>query len=169
MKKRFVLTIVLLICAILFGGCADRLAPPEDTNLEFWITDKVDSWNLEGYQQKYGMFGGNQYYGSGYMPTYDENDQQIDPAHCVIYTVTSYPDHASKGNAITEIYITDPKVHFYGLSLESDTYEITKVMEEKGFKSTGYMTFEKNKVRIRFGEDSITIDVEVTNFSGIQF
>ena len=63
------------------------------TNLEFWIAENVDDVDFSKYQIKYGMMGGTEYYGTGYVPTVDEYGQQIDPEHCVIYTVTSYPDY----------------------------------------------------------------------------
>ncbi len=167
MKKAFL--ILLSVLAIFLSGCTYRIDKPQNTNLEFWITEQTDSWNLEGYQPKYGMFGGRQYYGTGYTPTYDENDRQIDPEFCVIYTITSYPDHSSNKSAITEIYISDPEVYVYGLTLNSDDEEIKKVMKEEGFKNTENLIFTKNKVEIRFGDKDITISYDVSNVFGIQF
>ena len=83
---------------------------------------------------KYGMFGGNMYYGTGYVPTLDENEQQVDPEHCVIYTVTSYPDYMNKAQHITRIEITDPEIELYGLSINSSKEDI-KAIKEFGFNS----------------------------------
>jgi len=78
-----------------------------NTNLEFWIAENVDDVDFLNYQMKYGMMGGKMYYGTGYVPTLDEYNQQVDPEQCVIYTVTSYPDYVNKTQHITRIEITD--------------------------------------------------------------
>ncbi len=160
------LVLILIFC---LKGCTYRLARPENTNLEFWITEEVDSWYLEGYQPRYGLMGGREYYGSKYLPTYDENEQQVDPAHCVIYTITSYPDHSSRSSAITEIFISDPEVYIYGLTFRSNQGDIIKGMTEAGYKNPEHMTFTKGKVTVKFGKDSIRIKAEVTNKFGIVF
>ena len=120
------------------------------------------------------MFGGNMYYGTGYVPTLDENEQQVDPEHCVIYTVTSYPDYMNKAQHITRIEITDPEIELYGLSINSSKEDIKNVMEEQGFtviEGEYGITAEKGKFTFDFNKrsNSITIRVEVTNRSGIVF
>ncbi len=166
-RKSLILSIFAFI--ICFCGCAYRLEKPENTNLEFWITQEMDSWYPEGYQQKYGMFGGSQFYGSTYEPTYDEHNQQTDPEFCVIYTITSYPDHSSKPNAITHIYISDPAVYVYGLTLNSSEERIKGVMAEEGYKHVEGLTFVKGKVSISFGDNCIRLNARVTNKYGIIF
>ena len=94
MKKSRKILVFVLIFAIAATGIivyANRKPPHPVTNLEFWIGEKVGDASFSGYQEKYGLFGGREYYGTGYMPTSDGN-RQVDPEHCVIYTVTSFPD-----------------------------------------------------------------------------
>lgn len=114
------------------------------------------------------------YYGTGYVPTLDENEQQVDPEHCVIYTVTSYPDYMNKEQYITRIEITDPEIKLYGLSINSSKEDIKNVMEEQVFtviEDEYGITAEKGKFTFDFNKRSnyITIRVEVTNRSGIIF
>ncbi len=159
----------LLSFILLLPSCTPRPSEPEH-DLEFWIAENVDSFDFSGYQQKYGLFGGYEYYGTGYVPTLDENGQQIDPEHCVVYTVTNYPDYSSNSRHITRITITDPAVKIYGLSISSSVDEIKSVMTAEGFtvtESGAGVRAEKGKIRFTFSGESITISAEVTNHFGI--
>ena len=162
--------IILLISAILLlPSCASRPIEPEH-DLEFWITQNVDDFDFSSYQQKYGIMGGWEYYGTGYVPTLDENGQQVDPEHCVIYTVTNYPDYSSNSLCITRITVTDPAVKVYGLSMTSTHEEIRSTMTAEGFTVTESGTAlkaEKDNLRFTFSKDAITISAEVTNLFGI--
>ena len=162
--------IILLISAILLlSSCTSHPIEPEH-DLEFWITQDVDDFDFSSYQPKYGIMGGWEYYGTGYLPTLDENSQQIDPEHCVIYTVTNYPDYSSNSLCITRITITDPAVKVYGLSMTSAHEEIRSTMTAEGFTVTESGTTlraEKDNLRFTFSKDAITISAEVTNLFGI--
>ena len=177
MKKLIALTlaVVALLCCLI--GCNqddinDLSEPP--SNLEFWIAENVDDVDFSNYQIKYGMMGGTEYYGTGYVPTIDENGQQVDPEHCVLFTVTSYPDYSSKSQHITYISITDPSIEVYGLTINSTQAEIRYQMEEKN----GYVIEElggntlvarKGDYTFSFSPNEITLRVNVTNKQGIIF
>ena len=162
--------IILLISAILLlSSCTSHPIEPEH-DLEFWITQDVDDFDFSSYQPKYGIMGGWEYYGTGYVPTLDENGQQVDPEHCVIYTVTNYPDYSSNSLCITRITITDPAVKVYGLSMTSTHEDIRSTMTAEGFTVTESGTAlkaEKDNLRFTFSNDSITVSAEVTNLFGI--
>lgn len=163
----FFLTLTLLLPTL--SGCGDRLNEP-DHDLEFWITENVDDFDFSGHQPKYGIMGGYEYYGTGYVPTIGEDGQQVDPEHCVIYTITNYPDYSSNSLCVTRIEITDPAVTVYGLSLSSTADEIKSVMTAEGFTITGNDTAiraEKGNIRFTFSRHSIMISAEVTNRLGI--
>ena len=171
MKKLLIFICCMTFCFNLIG-CTSISKP--QTNLEFWIAENVDKVDFSKYQEKYGMFGGNMFYGSEYTPTLDENGQQSDPDHCVIYTVTSYPDYMNKTKHVTRIEITDPKIEFYSLSINSSKEDIKKVMEEQGFtviEGEYGITAKKGKFTFDFNKRSnhITIKVEVTNRFGVVF
>ena len=173
MKKLLAIMLSAIVLITLVGCGSNRLKKPE-TNLEFWIAENVDNVDFSNYQMKYGMFGGNMYYGTGYVPTLDENEQQVDPEHCVIYTVTSYPDYMNKAQHITRIEITDPEIELYGLSINSSKEDIKNVMEEQGFTVIDGeygITAKKGKFTFDFNKhyNYITIRVEVTNRFGIVF
>ena len=168
--KKWILPIIIVLCAAIFIiGYTNNKEPRPDTNLEFWICDNVETVDFSDYQKKFGLMGGREYYGSGYIPTTNENGEQIDPEHCVIYTVTSYPDYSSGKSHITKITITDPAVELFGLTLNSSKNDIHSTMENNGFKLKGYYEYEKGKVHIRFTDNCIMISVDVSNFFGIQF
>ncbi len=153
------------------GDANDEQKP--NATLEFQIAENVDNVDFSGYQEKYGLFGGRQYYGTGYVPTVDENGQQSDPEHCVIYTVTSYPDYSNKEQHITRIEITDPTVEFYGITLRCSFEEFESLIKEQGFEITESSerkrTAEKGNCWITFTKDCIRICVEVENKTGIVF
>lgn len=174
MKKLFaLLTAGLLICAVGCTSGEENALPRPQTNLEFWIAENVDDVDFSGYAQRPGMMGGHQYYGTGYVPDKDEDGNNVDPDYCVVYTVTNYPDYSDDTVHITGIHITDPNIHFYGLSLGSSFEEFASVMQEKGFAVTkerdDRFYAQKGKFSIYFNEDSIKIAVEVTNKNQVVF
>ncbi len=163
--------VILFVVMLLLPSCGRHLNEP-DHNLEFWIAEDVNDFDFSGYQQRYGIMGGREYYGTGYVPTLDEDGQQVDPEHCVVYTVTNYPDYSNNSLHITRITITDPAVTVYGLSLSSSVEEIKNTMTAEGFTVTESGTSiraEKDNFRFTFSNDAITINAEVTNRFGIVY
>ena len=185
MKKIFALFLVLILIVSL-SACDNEQLPNNNnqqtqnnnlsqpvTNLEFWIAENVDDVDFSKYQIKSGMMGGTEYYGTGYVPTVDEYGQQVDPEHCVIYTVTSYPDYVNKEQHITRIYITDPKIEFYGITLNSSFEDFEYYIQNQGFEIThsdkNSCTAEKGKYSVTITKEWIRIRVKVENKDGIQF
>lgn len=154
----------------------DSIEPIESpefySNLEFWIAENVDNVDFSAYQEKYGMFGGRQYYGKGYVPSEDQ-DGQVDPEHCVIYTVTSYPDYADKSQHITCIEITDPKITVCGITVNSSFEEFERIVLAYGMEleetNGNYRTARQGKFSISIDGERITLRVEVENKDGIIF
>ncbi len=174
MKKLFLLNILLIVALVVFSGCGYiYVATPEDTNLEFWITQRVAWEDFDGHAENYGWFGAREFYGTGYIPTEVEGSNQIDPEYCVKYLVTSYPDYSSNKLAVTGIEITDPQITFYGLTLNSTEEQITQTMQKLGYKmgEEGTMLCAyKGNVRFRFSiGKSISINAGVSNRFGIVF
>ena len=178
MKKTIAFFLVaVMVISCLFGcGDSDLVLPRPDTNLEFWIAENVDNVDFSKYQEKYGMMGGTEYYGTGYVPTEEEHDgyrYQIDPEHCVLFTVTSYPDYADEAQHVTHIYITDPKIEFYGITLNSSFEDFEYYIQNQGFEIThsneNSRTAEKGKYSVTITKKWIRIRVEVENREGIEF
>ncbi len=170
-NKIIILTIVVLLLVFIGYQCGKRLSRPE-TNLEFWIAENVKNVDFSQYQEKYGLMGGREYYGSGYVPLMNEYGEQTDPKHCVIYTVTAYPDYFSNQSHVTRIWITDPSIEVYGLTLDSTLEEIEHTMKSKGFRikyTAGGLVARKGKFSLDFSEKYIHIKVKVTNVFGVQF
>ncbi len=172
-KKVFVFVVAFVFvisCIIVY---VNRKPNRPVTNLEFWIGDNVDEADFSDFQEKFGLFGGREYYGTGYVPAFDEDGMTIDPERCVIYTVTSFPDYSSGKRHVTGIYITDPAVAFYGISLNSSHKEFEELIKKQGFKITdtnaNHHTAKRGKYTILFTKDSIRIKVKVSNLLGIQF
>ena len=171
MKRFIVIIFSIILCFVLLPSCGRHLNEP-DHNLEFWIAENVDDFDFSNHQPKYGIMGGWEYYGIGYAPTLGEDGQQIDPEHCVIYTVTNYPDYSSNSRHVTRIEITDPAVRVYGLSISSTVEEIKSIMTAEGFTVTESGTAvraERDNFSFTFSKDKITISAEVTNNLGIVY
>ncbi|MBP3618549.1 MAG: hypothetical protein J6J38_10985 [Lachnospiraceae bacterium] len=171
-KKGLLIISIFLLVFICIFVFANRKPKRPVTDLEFWIGENVDEVDFSGYVEKFGLFGGREFYGSGYVPTLD-GDRQIDPEHCVIYTVTSFPDYSSNKRHVTRITITDPDVTFYGISLNSTHKEFERLITEQGFRITdtaaNHHTAKRGKYTVIFTKDSIRINVKVRNLFGIQF
>ena len=171
MKK--IICILCLLMMFIIVGCENNKLPDPNTNLEFWIGENVDSIDLSKYQVKHGMFGGVQFYGTNYIPTVDPNKNQIDPSECVLYTITSYPDYSDKEQHITSIYITDPNIYFYNISLNTSITDFKNVMENLGFEvdtiTDNYCKVKYGKYTIAISKECIIINFNVENKEGIIF
>ena len=170
-KKIFLIIIaVILILSTSFIVYRNYLPNPH-TNLEFWVVQRVKKGDFKDCSPKYGMFGGDQYYGSEYIPEITEGNMQIDPEYCVIYTVTAYPDYMFNNRYVTGIYITDPKIEIYGLTINSSKEDIIKTLKKKGFiiKEGNGVNAKRGKFTINFYNNSISIRAEISNIMGIQF
>ena len=170
-KKIFLIIIaVILILSTSFIFYLNYLPNPH-TNLEFWVVERVKKGDFKDCSPKYGMFGGDQYYGSEYIPEITEGNMQIDPEYCVIYTVTAYPDYMFNNRYVTGIYITDPKIEIYGLTINSSKEDIIKTLKKKGFiiKEGNGVNAKRGKFTINFYNNSISIRAEKSNIMGIQF
>ncbi len=163
-----------VIALVLSLSACKYLDKPKDTNLEFWITQRVSSESLHdnGYTFVPGVFGASMFYGSGYSPVEDEEGNLKTPDIYVVYTITGYPDITGK-ETITEIVITDPTVTVYGLTMGSSEDEINQKMKKLGFKKktlySGEHTYNKNNCSFAFSQTSIYIIANATNMFHVVF
>lgn len=181
MKKIFICLFasVLTLLTFVFSSCtySKVLKKPDDTTLEFWITDNVASFDFSNHKQIYGVFGAKRYYGKGYEPVYNETDDRFEePEHYVIYTVSAYPDCSNRSDYVTRIEITDPNISVYGITCNSSLEEFEKVFTDLGcqIESTMYFctaTYKKCSIALHnySNKKSISISVEVTNKFGIVY
>ena len=122
-------------------------------------------------------FGADFYYGKGYQPAeIIEDSAAIPPEHCVIYTVSPYPDYSSGGQYVTRIAITDPQVTVYGITCNSTLQDFDTTFENLGcsIQDKGLLhiaTYGKVKIALASYDENkeLTVSVEVTNKQGIDF
>jgi hypothetical protein len=168
--------IFISIIPLLLSGCSLNkfLKRPDDTNLEFWITE---SWSSEDFTNKGctylpGWFGAEEYLDSRYEPikTIEENgyERLLVPEVHVTYLRAGYPD-ARDGWRITHIEITDPTIIVYGLSMNSSKEEIKNRMKELKFKENEYGGYYKNNCTFSFSDEYIVINAPSTNNSHIVY
>lgn len=185
--RRITFTLILIGACIITGIWVKRqptsLQKPDNTNLEFWITQNVEEINFSGHVEIEGWYGAKQYYGAGYQPVIDDVGPR-DPEHYVKYLVTAYPDYADGGQYITKIEISDPDVTFYGLTTNSSFEEFDKTFQKKGYEisspelypdvphpdihtaSKNGITFTLNRTAVPY---IITISAEISNREGIMY
>ena len=179
-SRRILTAILAAMLLLTLFGCGENGFEKPDTNLEFWICDNEADIDLSNCKARYGMMGGQEYYGSAYTPTINEDGEQTDPEECVIYTITSYPDYSDKTQRITRITITDPAVNVYGLTVKSTADEIETAMKKYGFKTVEAgaawnpdnpygLLYKKGKINLNFYDNRIIIAVCVSNKTGIMF
>ena len=153
--------------SFLLCSCSNttRLKKPEDTNLDFWITQVVTHQEMQdkGCTVIPGWFGATEYLSSGYEPLIVEEHSNRIPEIHVTYLVQSYPDAMSNSSSITRINITDPTVTVFGLTINSSQEEITNRMKKVSGASGKDRVYKIKDVTFGFNEDNITISVPVTN------
>lgn len=168
---------LLIGLALLLSACTPSekviyIDRPEDTNLEFWITQRVNSIDLEekGCTFLPGWFGASEYLDSRYAAI-DDGSMLTAPEIHVTYLLTGYPDTLDE-RAITRIEITDPTITVYGLTLNSTYEEINKRMTgvADSISTENQNTlFKIRNCSFTFTNERILIQVPVTNKSGIVY
>ncbi len=110
---------------------------PENTTLEFWITENVSDLDLTKYQPvlKPSSWGytNNAIYGTGYTSKIDSAGNEIRPENYVIYEIAPFPNNSASGEYITGIDVTDPSVYLYGLTVGCTAEEFNQTFEKLGF------------------------------------
>lgn len=156
---------------------------PENTSLEFWITEDVQGVDFSNHQEIVGWMGAREFYGLGYYPEKSENGYDVKPRHYVTYLISAYPDYADGGMYVTEIEITDPQVSVYELTVNSPIEDFETVFRRMGYlievkDINGRRTFSAkkyNEICFYFdeGDESVTpklrIRAMVSNRDGIEF
>ena len=170
----FLTSLTLLSC----NNASDPLylRKPKDTNLEFWITERATSKDLEDKGCTYlpGWMGAEEYLDSRYTADTSEPMAKAPDIH-VTYLLTGYPDTLDDP-AITHIEITDPSITVYGLTMESTDNQITSRLNELATSFSYITTTEECYLSVKiqncsfsFMREKIVIDVPVTNNSGIVY
>ena len=176
-------TIVSLFSIFVFvlSGCNNSkddiyLERPEDTNLEFWITQRTtaNEFDDKGCTVLPGWMGATEYLDSRYTAI-EDGDMVTAPDIHVTYLVTGYPDCLDNA-AVTRIQITDPAITVYGLTINSSEKEISDRLSDisKSFSyvTTTYECYPVYRIKncsFSFMSDKIVIAVPVTNKRGIVF
>ena len=174
MKKFFITLSFLLAFTLTLAGCANQIpTKPEDSTLEFWITQDVSDFDFSEHYEVSGWFGARQFYGKGYLPeSINDEGIAVEPEHCVKYLVGAYPDESDGGSYIVRIDITDPTVTVYGINCGSSAAEFENALAEHGYtlqQNDDRLQAVYGKVRITLTHNRLSIAVEVTNKKGIQY
>ena len=164
----------MIVCLIpfLLSACSKTSVKPSlektnDTNLNFWITQKVTyeemkekgcTYLREGYAVGEYVFLDSDY-------TLPEDQPEILfyklPEKCVVYDIGNYPRGNSGTKAITYIYVSDPEITVYGLTINSSEEEIDKRMKKIAGEPKSARTYQIENVTFKFYWDGIYIEAEV--------
>jgi hypothetical protein len=181
--KQIVLILALIMLLVIFSSCSGKetiIEMPEDTTLEFWITQDVADEVFTDYYEILGVMGATQYYGFGYLPALDEDGYIVEPEYYVKYTITAWPDYADGGQYITSIDFNDPNITVYGLTVTSSYDEFERIFSEMGYELSKdssniseHYTASKNGISFTLetvdGKQNISINAEITNKTGIEY
>ena len=169
---KVMIAILLVVSVISFSSCTPKveLAKPENTNLKYWL---LDGPNKEEWTKLHGDVLTNTYLASGYEPVLNEYGNWESPEHAVVYFTENYPIEEIGIQKITGIYITDPEIHVWGLTVNSTREEVIEVMEKIGFKEkqvgSNIYSADNGRYRVIFRFDSKQIEIRYTSFGIIEY
>ena len=161
---------LVFLIPFLLTSCGEKTNPldkTKDTNLDFWITQKV---TYEEMKEKGCTYLGGQalvgefvFLDSKYTLPEDQPETLYKlPDAYVTYRIENYPKGNSSSKAITYIAVGDPNVKVFGLTFNSSDEEIAKRMKkipEASEKENRIYLIEN--VKFNFGRDGIYIEAEV--------
>src|SRR5574344_2153952 len=169
---------LLLVMPALLSSCGtsiNLLPRPENTNLHLWLTQKVTEDDLINMTYLPGMLGGEKYLDYSYALEEGELGNTL-PKEYVSYEITSYPNYSDGGTYVTKIVISDPKISFYGLTINSTISEFDDALSKSGFQyevndscSSCMSYWVKDNFSIQYKSSLITLVAKVTNRNNIIF
>jgi hypothetical protein len=177
MKKLITLTLLLCMFTLLLSSCGiskeARIEKPEDTNLEYWL---LDSPNKKEWTKLYEDILTGTYLANGYEAVLNESDNLLypkhAPEHAVVYSTENYPIEEIGIKKITGIYITDPEIYVWGLTVNSTREEVVEVMEKMGFEDgqlgSNIYCGINGRYKFTFRFDQKQIEIEYISFGIIE-
>ena len=172
MKKLIALTLLLCTLALMFSSCKvePELAKPEDTNLEYWL---LDSPNKREWTKLHKDIFYSSYLAREYESVLNEDGNWSKSGHNVVYYTENYPIVEMGIEKITGIFITDPQIHVWGLTVNSTREEVVEVMEKMGFEEYGagpdIYWGDKGQYRVIFRFNLKKIEIYYKTFSIFEY
>ncbi|MCR5078942.1 MAG: hypothetical protein K6B65_03360 [Bacilli bacterium] len=168
--------VALLIPLFLLPSCGESrfLDEPSETNLDFYLTEPFDEEKIKSRGATYlpGWFGASEFLDGRYTPiieTIGGFEQIAAPETKVTYLFCGYPDLSDAPRCV-QIYINDPSVFVYGLSLNSAVEEVDGKMKELSFVEEGEGVYVKNGCFFTFSSKEIVMRTpESTNKNNIVY
>lgn len=166
--------IVFIVTLVSLCSCSEKsyfLPRPKETNLKYWVTEKLSDDAFSDCTYLPGWVGASEYLDGRYKPVINPDNESMPraPEIHVTYLVTAYPDLSSSYSCVTSISITDPEIYVYGLTFNSSKDEIEKKMKSMLFTQNSNGAWCQNNCNISFNETSISIGASVTNRNQIIF
>ena len=134
-KATKLIALLLLLCTLtlMLSSCGgEKIEKPEDTNLEYWLLDRPNKKEWTELSNSHWL-DDRYYLASRYEPIIDENGNLSKPTKHVLYVVGDYPLDDLGVKRITAIYITDPDVYVWGLTINSSRDEVKSILNKNGF------------------------------------
>ena len=164
MKKLLSLLLVLCTLILLLSSCGGnkevKIEKPDDTSLECWFFDKPDKDNWT-------EIGSNYWERSYLAPGYElvVGDQGY-KENCVIYGTARFPLYELGVHKIIGIYISDPEVTLWGLTMNSTCEESQAVMTKLGFVEVIY---QEDRGRILYKNEKYQFEILRGKFMRISY
>lgn len=150
-----------LIFSFTLASCSNNVNPlvkPTDYTLDYWIGDKINPINLieeNIYRQEADNI---LYLDSKYEVKENKNGNATLPDEYALYNI----DLSDDNYIVSNIYITDPNIEIYGMSMKTDSNTIHKTFCDLGFefldKYSGLDScYSKNGIEFRIYPSYISI------------
>ncbi len=158
--KKINFALLSLICFSLVG-CANTniTVKPKDYDLDYWISETIDVNSIDTSKIYEKSEEKIVYLDSNYSFQSNTDGLLILPKECVIYHFTFSENVWS----VSFIYVTDPSVKMFGLTINSSTNKIRYKFKKMGFeyldKYSGFDScYLKENIQFRIYPSYISID-----------
>lgn len=159
--KKYCYILFSLIFSFALVSCNNNLDPlirPTDYILDYWIREKINPTGLieeNIYRQETDTI---LYLDSKYEVKADKSGNTTLPNEYTLYNI----DLCDGDYIVSNIYITDPTIEIYGMSIKTDAYTINKTFSDLGFefldKYSGLdACYSKNDIEFRIYPNYISI------------
>ncbi len=155
--------VMMLAGASLLMSCGKATERPATYKLDFWICESIDiealkaSNIIEKQEEKI------RYLDSKYTLEKNQDNEPVLPNTRANYILTN----VNNNWMVTSIYITDPNIKIYGLSMKSSDQKIDSTLKARGYKFLNYHglypAYSKDDVEIRIYPSFISVWASIIN------
>ncbi len=149
--------ILILAGASLLISCGKATDRPTSYKLDFWICESIDIETLKTSNIVEKQEEKIRYLDSKYTLEKNQDNEPILPNTRANYVLRN----VNNNWIVTSIYITDPNIKIYGLSMKSSDRKIDSALKARGYKFLNYCglypAYGKDDIEIRIYPSFISV------------